>query len=159
MGKHSRDIQETETAPQPGEPLREIAQLGKLDLHFLLNFIALRHPDAYAEARSAQEELAARNAAYQSQHGQAVTVSKDSVWLAYANAIRTAESRVTVHEAMTGDDLITLVTSAPSSEEALDVARSAPAQARYGAAGTLRIDTAGHSVPWINRAIVTGARA
>jgi hypothetical protein len=131
-----------------------------LDLHFLLNFIALRHPDAYAEARSAQEELAAGNAAYQSQHGQAITISKDSeVWASYATAILTAESRVTVHEAMTGDDLITLITSAPSSEDALNVARSAPAQARYGAADTLHVDTAGHGVPWINRAIVTEARA
>jgi hypothetical protein len=171
MARHAKPVPETDTdnetqQQQPGMPPAEIARMDKLDMHFLLNYIALRHPEAYADARSAQAELAARNAAHRAEQEQAITTmldqgsgDPDSVWASYADALQVSEDRVTMHAAMTGDDLITLITHAPTEADALDVARRAPASARSEAADTLHVDTFQHSTPWINRAIVREARA
>src|SRR5580765_3621596 len=91
MARHAKPVPDTDNeAQQPGMPPAEIAGMGKLDMHFLLNYIALRHPEAYADARSAQEELAARNAAHRAQQEPQVTAmpgqgsdDPDSVWASY----------------------------------------------------------------------------
>lgn len=101
MGKHARDIPETDARPQPATALEENAQMHELDMRFLLNYIAITHPLVYAEAREEQAALAARNAAYiarqREQDTAAVTAGLDAgdggVWTAYADAIQAAEDR------------------------------------------------------------------
>jgi hypothetical protein len=61
--------------------------------------------------------------------------------------------------AMTGDDLITLVTDAATDGEALVIVAGASVQARYSAADVLYIDADHHGMPWIIRAIVREARS
>jgi hypothetical protein len=63
------------------------------------------------------------------------------------------------HHLMTGDDLVTLVTEAPSAEEAARIAKAAPVNARYGACDLLYLDAESHGMPWIIRNIVSEARA
>ncbi len=96
MAKHARPAPEAEGKQQPAGPLEETAQMDRADLHFLLNFIALRHPEAYADARSAQAELTARNAAHRAQQVASVTRALDDgsgIWASYAGAIQEADDR------------------------------------------------------------------
>jgi hypothetical protein len=62
-------------------------------------------------------------------------------------------------QAMTGDDLITLVVEAPSSADALAIVRTASVGARYQACDLLWLDADAHGMPWMMRAIVSEARA
>jgi hypothetical protein len=72
-------------------------------------------------------------------------------------AARAGDSRA--REAMTGDDLVTLVTGAPNDSEALAIVREASVGARYGACDLLYVDADGHGMPWMCKAIVREARA
>jgi hypothetical protein len=62
-------------------------------------------------------------------------------------------------EAMTGDDLITLVTRAATPELAAGIVHRASVSARYQACDLLYVDADAHGMPWMERAIVREARA
>lgn len=62
-----QEILRTQFTQPRAEAAEEIAGTGTLDMQFLLNFIAIRHPAAYADARTALSEMAARNAAAKEQ--------------------------------------------------------------------------------------------
>lgn len=72
-------------------------------------------------------------------------------------AARAGDSRA--RQAMTGDDLVALVTEAGSESEALAIVRTASAGARYQAADLLYLEADAHGMPWLMRAIVREARA
>jgi hypothetical protein len=61
--------------------------------------------------------------------------------------------------AMTGDDLITLVTKAATDAEATRAVEAASVQARYSACDILYIDADHHGMSWMIKAIVRTARA
>lgn len=63
------------------------------------------------------------------------------------------------YHAMTGDDLITLVTEAASAAEATRIVEAASVQARYSACDLLYLDCDHHGQPWMIKAIVREARA
>jgi hypothetical protein len=60
---------------------------------------------------------------------------------------------------MSGDDLITALTEAPTEAAARTAADAAPAAALYAAADTLYVDSYGHGRAWLRSAVTREARA
>jgi signal recognition particle GTPase len=58
-----------------------------------------------------------------------------------------------------GDDLITAVTEAPTTQAAAAIVRAASPDAIEQACDTLYVDTAGHAAPWVRCHLVSEARA
>jgi hypothetical protein len=58
-----------------------------------------------------------------------------------------------------GDELITAVTEAPTTQAAAAIVRAASLEAIGQACDTLYVDMAGHAAPWVRAHLVSEARA
>lgn len=174
MGRHNRPYEDPyQTRDQFEQEVAEMDAIEAMDEDrpvsagrnprelndWIAGYVQGAHPGIYREALHARGDEIVRVAERRKAREQEQDASTDSVWASYADAFRTSEARARMREAMTGDDLITLVTSAPTEEEAVATVLNASARARTEAADTLHIDTAHHGNMWTSQAITREARA